>query len=143
MTIIEASSPRVLPQLTDANRAFWTGGASGQLLVSRCIACRRWVLPPCLECPACEAATSPEPVSGRAKVWTWTLNTQQFHPGVQPPNLIAIVVLDEQEDLRVVTNLIECEEGDVRVGMTVTVRFEDHGEIFYPVFTPSEPVEEQ
>jgi uncharacterized OB-fold protein len=69
-------------------------------------------------------------------VWTWTLNSYQYHPNIPPPNLIAIVVLEEQDDLRVATNLIGCEESAVRAGMEVAVAFEDHGEVFYPVFEP-------
>ncbi|MFI5042327.1 MAG: zinc ribbon domain-containing protein [Acidimicrobiales bacterium] len=44
--IIEPALPRVLPTLTDHNRAFWTGGATGELLIQRCGACRRWMHPP-------------------------------------------------------------------------------------------------
>lgn len=128
---------RLLPRLTDANRAFWTGGGKGQLLVGRCERCHRWELPPATECTSCGGPTTPEPVSGAAKVFTWTLNHQKFHPDVEPPNLIALVVLDEQDDLRVATNLVDVDAEDVRSGMPVSVQFEDHGEVFYPVFAPA------
>jgi uncharacterized OB-fold protein len=137
-TIIEPASPRMLPRLTDANRSFWTGGSTGRLLVPRCRECRRWVLPASTTCAACGQATAPEAVSGNATVYTYTLNAYQFHPDIPPPNLIAIVVLDEQDDLRLATNLVRCEESDVRVGMPVSVLFERHGEVFYPVFAPVE-----
>jgi uncharacterized OB-fold protein len=136
--IIEPAAPRMLPKLTDDNRSFWTGGSTGQLLVPRCRSCRRWVLPPSRACTACGEATTPEPVSGRATVYTYTLNAYQFHPDIPPPNLIAIVVLDEQDDLRLATNLVGCEEADVRCGMPVSVLFERHGEVYYPVFAPAD-----
>lgn len=131
-----ASGTRVLPRLTDANRAFWTGGADGQLLVGYCGKCQRWELPPATQCTDCGGAIAPEPVSGMAKVFTWTLNHQKFHPDVEPPNLIAVVVLDEQDDLRVATNLVDVDAEQVRSGMPVSVEFEDYGEVFYPVFAP-------
>lgn len=136
---LEPSAPRMLPELTDVNRDFWTGGAHGQLMIGRCADCRRWVHPPVATCPSCGGTTSAEPASGRASVLTWTLNAHQFHPDIPPPNLIAIVTLDEQEDLRLATNLVGCEEGGVRAGMPVEVRFERHGQIHYPVFTPAGP----
>jgi uncharacterized protein len=139
MTIVEPSGTRMLPRLTDANRAFWTGGAKGQLLVPHCEACDRWVPPPAGVCPDCGSQTAPRAVSGRGTVFTWTVNAHQFHPEIPPPNLIAIVVLDEQEDLRVATNLVDCEESEVRCGMPVEVLFEDHGEVFYPLFRPVAP----
>ncbi len=106
------------------------------MMVGRCRGCRRWALPPETSCPSCGGELVAEPASGRARVMTWTLNAHQYHPEIPPPYLIAIVVLEEQDDLRVATNLVGCEEADVRADMEVTVVFEDHGEVFYPVFTP-------
>lgn len=137
MTLLTPTGPRMLPRLTDANRAFWTGGGAGKLLVGHCRQCGRWALPPATTCPDDGEDLVPEPVSGRARVWTWTLNSYQYHPDIPPPNLIAIVVLVEQDDLRLATNLVGCDEADVRTGMEVAVAFEDHGEIFYPVFAPA------
>jgi uncharacterized protein len=127
----------MLPKLTDANREFWTGGRTGRLLVPRCTGCGRWVLPPPPQCPGCGGAVTYEPVSGRGAVYTFTVNHYQFHPDVAPPNIIAIVQLDEQDDLRVATNLVHCVEEDVTVGLPVTVLFEEHGEVYYPVFEPA------
>lgn len=129
--------PRMLPALTDDNRAFWTGGANGQLLVSRCADCGRWTLPPVGVCPACDGTTTPEPVSGRGVVFSYTLNSHQYHPDVPPPNLIALVQLDEQDDLRVATNLVNCDVDGVTVGLPVQVLFEQHGEVYYPLFEPA------
>lgn len=136
--IIEPAAPRMLPRVTDTNRTFWTGGAQGRLMVTRCTSCRRWVLPLSEICPECDGATIYEATTGRATVFTYTLNAHQFHPDVPPPNLIAIVILDEQEDLRLATNIVDCEEDEICCGMAVTVLFEKHGEMFYPVFTPDE-----
>jgi len=55
---------------------------------------------------------------------------------VDPPNLIAIVQLDEQDDLRIMTNIVGCDPGAVRCGLPVQVLFERHDEVFYPLFAP-------
>lgn len=132
-----ATAPRILPALTAANRAFWTGGSSGRLMVPRCTRCGRWTLPPGGACPTCDGPLDVEPVSGRGVVFTYTMNAHQWHPDVAPPNLIAIVQLDEQDDLRLATNLVRCQAADVRGGLPVQVLFEPHGEIYYPVFEPA------
>jgi uncharacterized protein len=127
----------MLPALNEINRAFWTGGAQGELLIQRCETCKRWVHPPASVCPACGGGVRPEPVSGRGTIFTLTENFQQFHPDVPPPYVIAIVVLDEQDDLRLPTNIVDCEPAALECGTPVRVVFEQQGEVFVPLFTPT------
>jgi uncharacterized OB-fold protein len=136
-SIIDGTVPRLAPKLTDENRAYWTGGAKGQLLIQRCQRCGRWTHPPTDTCPSCDGELKPEPVSGKGSVFTFTVNKHQFHPDVPPPNTIAIVQLVEQDDLRIPTNLVGIEEADLRVGIPVQVLFERQGEMYYPVFEPT------
>ena len=136
-TIIEPTAPRMLPAITDGNRAFFTGGATGQLLVPRCGSCGRWAAVPAPHCTACAGPLVAAPVSGEGTVFTFTVNMHQFHPDVPPPTVIAIVQLVEQEDLRVATNIVGGEHDALRIGLPVHVLFERHGEVYYPVFEPS------
>jgi uncharacterized OB-fold protein len=130
-------SQRMLPPLTAENRAFWTGGADGKLLILRCAGCGRWVHPPAAECPTGDGgALAPEAVSGKGTVFTFTVNRHPYNPAVPLPYVIAIVELPEQQDLRFMTNIVNCDPESVTIGMPVRVVFEDHGEIFVPVFEP-------
>ena len=133
----EATAARIPPALTDANRAFWTGGARGQLLIQWCGACRRWVHPPRATCPACGGPLEPRPVSGRGTVFTFTVNRQAFRPDLPVPYVIAIVELEEQSGLRFTTNIVGCDPGAVSIGMPVIVAFEQAGEAWVPVFRPA------
>ncbi|HEY8545883.1 MAG TPA: OB-fold domain-containing protein [Acidimicrobiales bacterium] len=128
------SAPRILPSLTPVDRPYWTGGASGQLLVERCAGCRRWQHPPGGRCRSCGGPATPEPVSGRGTIFTFTVNHQPYHPDVPTPYVVAIVELEEQADLRLPTNIVDCDPDDVRIGAPVEVRFEAHGEVHVPVF---------
>jgi uncharacterized protein len=131
---------RVLPKLDEHNRAFWTGGADGRLMVSRCTQCGLWVSPPAADCPDCGGALAAQPVSGHGTVFTYTVNYQRFNPAVPVPYVIAIVQLDEQPDVRIAANIVDCEPDSVFIGLPVEVRFERHdvdGEVvFVPVFAP-------
>ena len=131
-------SNRTLPALTEENRAFWTGGATGQLMIARCRSCRRWSHPPAATCERCGGNLEPEPVSGEATIFTFTENHQPFHPDVAPPYVVAIVELVEQPDLRLVTNIVNGDADALRCGTQVRVLFEDHGEVFVPLFEPVE-----
>jgi uncharacterized OB-fold protein len=135
-------SQRMLPPLTPENRAFWTGGADGKLLILRCGRCGRWVHPPGAECPTGDGGSlTPEAVSGTGTVFTFTVNRHPYNPAVPLPYVIAIVELPEQEGLRFMTNIVNCDPESVTIGMPVRVVFEDHGEIFVPVFEPDRKAE--
>ncbi len=86
------------------------------------------------ECPDCGGQLVARPVSGRGTVFTYTVNFHPYHPDVPTPYVIAIIELAEQQDLRLATNIVDCEPDLVACGMPVEVRF-DHGAA--PVFAPS------
>jgi uncharacterized OB-fold protein len=128
----------MLPELTPLNRDFWTGGADGELRILRCQECRFWIHPPVDTCPSCGSkSVKAEATSGRGTVFTFTVNRHPYNPDVPLPILIAIVELDEQANLRFTTNIVGCEPDDLRIGMPVAVQFEQHGEVFVPVFAPA------
>jgi len=65
----------VLPEVTADSRAFWTGGADGELRIYRCRSCQRYFHPPVGVCFRCHSRdVGPEAVSGRATVATYTVN---------------------------------------------------------------------
>ena len=130
---------RVLPRVTDLNRHFWTGGAQGRLVFLRCRACGTYVHPPAPVCPAClSREVAPETVSGRATVATFTLNHQPWVPAPDHPYAIAIVEIEEQPALRLVTNVVHCPPESLRIGMPVRVVFEEHGDVWIPLFEPAD-----
>jgi uncharacterized OB-fold protein len=127
-----------VPQINDDNRAFWTGGAEGELLIARCGDCGYWIHPPTPRCPKCLSAdVSPQAVSGRGRVYTYTINRREWAPGSEVPYVIAIVALDEQSDLRLMTNIVGCDPESVAIDMPVQVEFREQGEAHAPVFRPA------
>ncbi len=129
-------APRIPPPITDANRAFWTGGAQGELLISYCESCGRWVHPPVERCGDCSGPLAARPVSGRGTVFTFTVSRHQFNPAVPVPYVIAIVELEEQAGLRFTTDLVEVDIDAVQINMAVEVTFEQAGEAWVPLFRP-------
>lgn len=134
--ISQGPAPRPLPALDKETAFFWTAGAEGRLLICRCESCGLYLHPPLPRCPACGGDTQPSPVSGRARVASFTVNHQQWVPGLEVPYVFAAVELIEQPELYVLTNIVGCSVEDVRMDMPVEVAFEQHGEIFLPMFRP-------
>lgn len=131
---------RILPRLTDLNRDFWTGGKDGELRFLRCQSCGYYNHPPTPICPICHSkALRYEAVSGRAALWTFTVNYQPWMPGPELPFVVAIVAIPEQEGLRLTTNLVGIEPEDVKIGMALEVTFENHDDdVWIPLFRPVE-----
>ena len=128
---------RILPRVNPDTQFFWTSGATGQLRFLRCGDCQYYIHPPTPICPRCLSRNvAPEAVSGRASVATYTVNYQPWIPGYDPPYVIAIVEIEEQPDVRLITNIVDCPPEDVHVGMPVEVRFEQHDDVWIPLFAP-------
>jgi uncharacterized OB-fold protein len=130
---------RLQPLVDDENRHFWEGGAEGELRFLCCKACRTFVHPPTSVCPECLGRElSAQAVSGCAVVHTFTVNRHPWIPGFDPPYVVAIVELPEQEGLRLTTNVVGCEIDDVEIGMPVRVRFEELEDgAWLPLFEPA------
>jgi uncharacterized OB-fold protein len=128
---------RILPRLNDANEHFWTAGEHGELRFTRCQSCGYWLHPSGPLCPTCHSKDlAAEAVSGDAVVHTFTVNHQAWIPGFDPPYVVAIVELPEQEGLRLTTNVVNADPGDVRIGMPVRVTFEHWDDVWLPLFEP-------
>lgn len=76
-------------------------------------------------------------MSGLGRVYTYTINQRAWSPGLEVPYVIAIVRLDEQPDLRLMTNIVGCEADQVTIDMPVRVEFREQAEVFAPVFRPA------
>lgn len=133
---------RPLPAVNRDNTPFWTGGERGELLIQTCEACSYLIHPPTGFCPKCESRnTSLKAVSGKASIESFTVVHKQWVPGLQVPYVIAMVQLAEQDDVRLVTNIVDCPVETVRIGMPVEVQFEQAEDLWVPLFAPAEKVQ--
>lgn len=130
---------RLLPEVTPETEHFWQGGERGELVFLRCASCRAYVHPPSPLCPQCLSRDlAPEPVSGRGTVATFTINHQTWNPTVAVPYVVALVEIDEQPSVRLMTNIVGCAPEDVRIGMRVRVTFAQYDDVYLPLFEPDE-----
>ena len=114
---------RPLP-LPDGDTAFfWEGCSAGKLMILRCNDCGTYIHLPKPGCRTCGGSNlTPAQVSGRGLVHTYTVSHTPL-PGFDPPFAIVLVELEEQKGLRLVTNLVDVEPGDVEIGAPVEVVF--------------------
>ena len=53
-----------------------------------------------------------------------------------PATVIAVIDLDEQPGLRIVSNVTDCDAAAVTIGMPVEVHFEERDDVWLPLFRP-------
>jgi uncharacterized OB-fold protein len=120
---------------------FWAGCNRGELLMQRCAACKRFRWLPRPMCPFCNSLEREWiRVSGRGKVYTYTIITHPVHPAAvsRVPYNVAQVQLAEDPDLILVTNLVGIANENIRIDMPVQVVFEEHEPgVTLPKFKPA------
>lgn len=126
---------RILPRLNAENRFFWTSGADGRLRFLQCEACQCFVHPPRPICPNCHSeAVTPVAVPGTGVVDTFTINHQKWQPMLDVPYVIARVAIDGAPGVYLTTNIVGCPIDAVDIGDPVKVAFEQHDDVWLPLF---------
>jgi uncharacterized protein len=115
------------PTLLESEEAgpFWEGTRSETLLLPWCTECDRPFWYPRAACPGClSSAIEWRPASGNATVYAVSVQHNAALPEFKDlvPYVVALVDLDE--GVRMMSNIVGTEPGDVAVGQRVTVRWE-------------------
>ena len=129
-------SDKPIPEVSDAGRPYWAAAENGELQLQKCLSCGRYIFYPRHWCPFClKLDLTWERVSGRAEVYSFSIVHQSPMESYQAPYALAIVSLPEGP--RMMTNIVNCDVADVRVGMPVRVTFEKRsGGFTVPQFEP-------
>jgi uncharacterized OB-fold protein len=116
-------SDRLLPSSDGLNGEFYGFLARGELRLQRCGSCGEWRHPPrhrCAHCGSSEASW--EPVSGRGRVYSWTVTHRAVDPAFTPPYAILVVELDEGP--RLVGNLRGLEPSELVLDLPLVTEIE-------------------
>jgi uncharacterized OB-fold protein len=128
-----------LPTADDHTRPFWSAAREGRLLVMRCRACGRAHFYPRPFCPHCWSdAVEWEEASGRGGLYTYSVVRRNDLPPFDQRVPYVAAVVELEEGVRLMTNVVECDVDDLRVGMPVAVAFQAIDEEYaIPVFRPA------
>jgi uncharacterized OB-fold protein len=122
--------PVTLPDaaaLTEESKPFWDGLAAGQLRLQRCADCAEVIWYPRGLCPHCgSVALAWFTASGHGTIYSFTVVRRAAGPfGAAVPYVVGYVELAEGP--RVLTNIVDCDPGQVGIGQPVQCVF-DHDE---------------
>ena len=111
----------------------------GELVLQRCRSCGALQHRPRALCVSCLSdAIEHFVASGRGTVHSFTVTHQNQAPGFREacPYVLAYVALEEGP--RLLTNVVGCDPGQVRIGLPVQLEFAPtEGEFPVPVFRPA------
>jgi uncharacterized OB-fold protein len=126
---------RPLPLPDDETEFFWEATRNRELHILRCRDCGSWIHLPRPACRECGSTNlGPDRVSGRGVVHSFTV-THFPLPGYEPPFAVVLVELEEQEGLRLASNLVDVAPDDIEIGMPVEVVFEQVADdVVLPLF---------
>jgi uncharacterized OB-fold protein len=137
-----------LPDLTDDRTApFFQGAAAGELRIPRCDTCRRFTWYPAESCRACgEESFTWTATAGRGTLFTWALVRRAFLPAFESmvPFVTALVALEEDPAVRVVTYIVDTEPAGLAAGLPLRAVFRPlrfttvpGREVVVPMFVPA------
>jgi len=126
-----------VPDVDSVNRLYFEGTAAGELRIRTCKSCGHLFRFAHAWCPECWSQDLDFKVaSGRGRIETFTVVHQAPYESFEDriPYVIALVELDE--GVRMMSNVVDCDPGHVRIGLPVTVTYEDRGPLKVPMFRP-------
>lgn len=112
--------------MPEFHRPFWDALKAHELRVQKCAGCGTLRFVPKEICPRCGSQLADwTPVSGRGRVYTFTVIHRGPTPAYQAEAPYVIAHVELEEGPRVISNLVGCDSGDVHIGMPVEVVFDD------------------
>ena len=113
------------PAVTDETEQFWTNAAQGRLVIEHCLACGAESFPPRGMCRKCRGRSmSSVEVSGRGRVYSFTVNYQRWLPDLEVPYTIVLVEFPDHPGVRVIGRLRDGDPQRAAIGLEVEVGFE-------------------
>ena len=118
---------RFEPPFGDTTTPFWEATKDKKFLVQRCGACDKPIFYPREVCPTCLSSDSLEwrESTGKGTVYAVSVQHRPANPTMadRVPYVVALVELDD--GIRVMSNVIGCDPGDVAIGDAVRVTWEE------------------
>ena len=129
---------RPRPEPDDTTRFHWDAAAEHRLVLQRCRSCTKLQYPPDVACVHCGSESFEHAeATGHGAIYSYAIVDRPLHAGFADalPYVVALVELDDQPGLRMITNVVDLAPGTpLACGMRVEIAFEDRGSVTLPQF---------
>lgn len=130
---------RVTPEpVEELNRQYWQFCNQGRLCLQHCRVCGNWQHIPRYLCGKCHGEQLEwAEVSGRGRVYSWTVTRVALHPAFAAQVPYAVLLVELEEGARMLAGLKNLSIDRVELDMPVEVVFERMNEnVAMPFFQP-------
>ena len=126
-----ANYQKILPKISEETKEFWEGCKKHELRIQRCKKCGTYRFPPrpmCYRCNSMDVEWAK--VSGKGNIYAFTVvhsaGAESPLPGFESeyPYAVVLVELPNAGGVRILSNMVDCELSEIRIGMPVEVVFE-------------------
>lgn len=128
MSYLPAGMP--VPEPSSEDYPFWQACQQQTLKIRHCQSCNTHFHPPMPACTHCGSMLVDwREVSGNGTLYTYTVVHHPAHPALKGhgPYNVSVVLLDDADDVRIVTNVVDVPPEELAIGLPLTVCFEDAG----------------
>ena len=128
-----------LPYVHEETRPFWEGAKRHELWLQKCRDCGEFRFYPRSICPHCFSYDAEwTKVSGKGKLYSFTVSHRPASPQFQEDVPYNVAIIELEEGVRMMSNIVECQNEDLNIDMPVEVVFDDvTPEITLPKFRPA------
>lgn len=128
--------PKPRPVPTPDTAPFWAAVQRRELLQQRCTSCGSHQFYPRSLCHGCWSdALEWVPSPGCGRIYSFTVVSRPPSSAFQAPYVVAVAELDE--GVRMMANVVGCEQSAVRIDMPVQIVFVPHEDGLVPAFAPA------
>ena len=127
-----------LPLMDGDSAGFWEACRKHQISIQKCNNCGTFRFPPRIICPHCSSLDWEwQPVSGKGKVYTFIVMHQLYNKAFKDELPYNVALIELEEGAKIWTNLVNCPNEAIYIGMPVEVVYEDINEqVTLPKFQP-------
>ena len=115
-----------LPRPYQDTAAYWAAAKDHKFIIQYCTECNEYQFYPRGVCRHClSSALEWRDASGKGEVYSFSVNHRAPHPGFADKVPFVLAIVELEEGPRMMTNIVDCDPETVRIGMAVSVVFED------------------
>jgi uncharacterized OB-fold protein len=123
-----AELPVPIPSVAPEAKPFWDGAKSGRLMLPRCPQCSFVIWYPRQFCPECgQAPIDWFEATGLGVIYSFTV-VRRGEGAYRDTPQYTLAIVELREGPRVLTNIIDCDAAQLRIGQAVRAVFCDAGE---------------